>query len=85
MMAAGAGPDSPAAKALAQQQQNALSPEVQRRLAIANKKVEDYIAKGMGIEESAPEGVREEDIQHTMKLHNMTREEVLSRLKGAKK
>ena len=33
-----------------------------------------------GIQQSLPEGITEEDIQHTMKLHGLTREEVLTQL-----
>ena len=35
-------------------------------------------------EKELPEGVTEADIQHTMKLHGVTREEVLAKIKGAK-
>jgi hypothetical protein len=87
MMAAGAGPDSPAAKALAQQQKAAQDPEVQNRLAIANKKVEDYISKGMGVDDKGtglPDGLDEATIQYNMKQYGKSREEVIAKYKQVK-
>lgn len=52
-------------------------PENQRLALKYNKMVEEYISGP----QAAPEGVRDEDIRHTMKLHNMTYDEVVSRLR----